>query len=80
MDIQLTSQSQTFSGRKLIVNHSRLMNSVKSHLTQIKYFNALFSVNLERHNYDPFTLIIIMRSQTSLIDCICFTKENVIGF
>ena len=33
------------------------------------YFTALFDVNLVRPIYDPFTLIIIMSSQTSLTDC-----------
>ena len=69
MDIQLTSLSQACSGRKLIVNHSRLLNSVKSYLKNSKYFNTLFGINLMHHIYDPFTLIIIMRSQTSLTDC-----------
>ena len=69
MDIQHTSLSQACSGRKLIVNHSRLMKSIKPHLNKINYFNALFDVSLVRHIYDPFTLIIIMRSETSLKDC-----------
>lgn len=69
MDIQLTSLFQACSGRKLIMNHSRLMKSVKPHLNKINYFNALFGVSLVRHIYDPFSLIIIMRSQASLTDC-----------
>jgi|GEM_PF-3168056 hypothetical protein len=69
MDIQLTSLPQACSGRKLSVKHSRLINSVKSYRKKIKYFNALFGINLMHHIYDPFTLIIIMRTQTSLTDC-----------
>lgn len=69
MDIQLTSLSQASSGRKLIMNHSRLINSVKSYRKKVKYFNVLFGINLMHHIYDPFTLIIIMRSQTPLTDC-----------
>lgn len=69
MDIQRTSLSKACSGRKLIVNHSRLMKSIKLHLNKINYFNALFDVSLARPICDPFTLIIIMRSQTSLTAC-----------
>ncbi len=69
MDIQLASLFQACSGRKLILDHSRLIHPAKAHLKEIKYFNALYGGNLVRHIYDPFTLIIIMRSQTSLTDC-----------
>ena len=42
MDIQLTSTySQTCSGRKLIVNHSRLMNSVKPYLKKNQIFQCV---------------------------------------
>jgi hypothetical protein len=54
--------------RKLIVNHLRLINSVKSYLKKSRYFNSLFGVRFVHYIYDPFTLIIIMRSQTSLTD------------
>lgn len=74
MDIQRISLSQACSGRKLIVNHLRLIKSVKSHLKIINYFNALFGMNLMRPIYDPFTLIIIMRSQTSFNRLLCFRE------
>lgn len=64
MDIQLASLSQDCLGKTLIVNHSRLMNSAKSYLKKIKYFNVLFNMILVRHNYNPFTLTVIMRSRT----------------
>ena len=61
MDIQLTStQSQACSGRKLFVNHSRLIHTAKSYLKKNKYFNALL-----RHIYNPFPLRIIIESQDS---------------
>ena len=61
MDIQLTStQSQACSGRKLFVNHSRLIHTAKSYLKKNKYFNALFG-----HIYNPFPLRIIIESQDS---------------
>lgn len=69
MEIQPASLPQAFSGTKLFVNHSRLIHTAKSYLKKIKYFNALFGMSLGRHNYEPFTLIIIMRSHTSLTDC-----------
>jgi hypothetical protein len=69
MDIQLASHSQACPGIKLIVNQSRVMKSVKSYLKKIRYFNALFSVKLDLHNYFPFTLIIIIGSNSSLTDC-----------
>lgn len=69
MDIQLASLSQAFSGKKLIVNHSRLMRTVKSILIKSKYFNVLFYADLVRLIYEPFTLTIIMSTQTSLTDC-----------
>jgi hypothetical protein len=70
MDIQLASTySQACSGRKLILNLSRLMNSVKSYLEKIRYFNWLIRVGRVCQIYKPSTLIIIMRSQISLTDC-----------
>ena len=70
MDIQFKPTSlKAYSGKKLIVNHSRLMSSVKLYLKKIKYFNMLYGMNLSLHIYKPFTLIIIMRSKTSLTDC-----------
>lgn len=61
--------------RKLIVNHSRLINLVKYYLKKVRFFNTLFFVSFVHYIYDPFTLIIIMRSQTSLTDCYAL-KEN----
>lgn len=76
MDIQLTSLSQGCSDRKLFVNHSRLIHTAKSYLKKIKYFNILFVMSLGHHIYDPFTLIIIVRSQTSLTDCYEFLEQS----
>jgi len=66
MDIQLASTySQACSGRKLFVNHSRLIHTAKSYLKKNKYFNALFGARLLRHIYNPFPLRIIIESQDS---------------
>ncbi len=54
---------------KLTVNHSRLLKLAKSRLKNTIYFKAIRPMILHGHIFDPFTLIIIMRSKTSLTYC-----------
>jgi hypothetical protein len=54
---------------KLIVNNSRLMRTPQTSRRKVNNFNELKSGSFFSQNYDPFTLIIIMRTPASYTRC-----------